>query len=449
MQKRRSLSARPLTLHIASLLALTCPSAYAAMGSIATSYGLLPGDTASAQALSLFNPQASAVYYNPAYLTSDPRGELSAGLSLANHQIEVNSLGGSNPMTREGDTLPIDDSQQTLLAMKTNMSSMTKVEHPMYFGIMIGIEKYGREMMGFQSETSTQGQYFHYSRQPLFITAGGATTLLPGIDGGLSFRVTLQADATLTGQSDLAGNTRYEQLQVSAKPEMTPIIGGTINWGQLLCPDSDCALKGWETAVAWRGASSAKTSVNANVVIPGTVPPPGLTLALNTLDAYQPATTTVGVQYKRDQLRVGVTGELQQWSKLDEELKDDTVRDQANLSFKDILIPRVGAEYRLNDRYAVTAGLAFEPSALKSDRSLDVNYLDNDRYVLGLGASAEFKNPWIFAFPVRMEFGYQLQQLKDRTFELTSSQVNNGAPYETVESGGQVHVFMGSLTLKF
>jgi len=48
-----------------------------------------------------------------------------------------------------------------------------------------------------------------------------------------------------------------------------------------------------------------------------------------------------------------------------------------------------------------------------------------------------------------MDVGYQLHLLKDREFELTSSQVNGGAPYETLETGGTVHVLAGSLTLKF
>ncbi len=58
--------------------ALSSP-VYAAMGNTATTYGLLPTDVGTAQALSMFNTQASALYYNPAYLTQDPRGELTFG----------------------------------------------------------------------------------------------------------------------------------------------------------------------------------------------------------------------------------------------------------------------------------------------------------------------------------------------------------------------------------
>lgn len=434
---------------LALAVALASGSAAAGQGNLASTYGILPGDVASAQALSLFNPDVSAVYYNPAALAADARGELTAGLFYADHNITAESQGGSNPLVRQGDTLPIDPSQQVLIGMKTNLSSLTKAEHPLYLGVMIGVEKYGQEMLAFQSGTSTQGQAVEYGRQPLFLTIGGGAKIWRGIDAGASLRVTLHADATMTAQSDLAGNTQYESLGVSAKPVMRPILGLNIDWQDTLCPDSDCALRGWQTAFAYKAYSNTQTKVTANVVIPGTIPAPGMDLAINTLDAYQPNIYSLGMQYKGQRLRAGFTAELQQWSKLGEEFQADTIRDQANLQFKDIFIPRLGAEFRLNDIYSLTGGLAFVPSALESDRSLDVNYLDNDRYVLGLGASAEFKDPWIFAYPLRLDFGYQLQMLQPRQFQLTSSQVNNGAPYETLESGGNVNVFVGSMTLKF
>ncbi|MDQ8037945.1 MAG: outer membrane protein transport protein [Pedobacter sp.] len=434
---------------LAGAIAFTSVSAFAAQGNIATTYGILPGDVASAQALSLFNPDVSAVYYNPAYLTADPRGELTAGLLYADHDVTLDSLGGSAPMQRSGDNVPIDPSKQVLLGLKTNLSSLTKAEHPLYFGLMLGVEKFGQQMLAFDSGTSTQGQYFQYGRQPLFLAAGGATNLWRGIDAGLSLRVTLHANATLTSNSNLAGQTEYENLSVSAKPVLKPIVGVNIDWGRTLCPDSDCALKNWETAFAYRAYSNTQTQVVANAVIPQTVPAPGLSLAINTLDAYQPNIYTLGMQYKGERLRAGITAEWQQWSKLAGEFQSDTIRDQANLEFNDILIPRLGLQYKLNDIFSFTSGIAFQPSALESDRSLDVNYLDNDRYIIGLGGSMEFKDPWIFAYPVRLDFGYQLHLLQDRQFQLTSTQYNNGAPYETVETGGMVNVFTGSMTLKF
>ncbi|WP_332248858.1 hypothetical protein [Alcanivorax jadensis] len=74
--------------------------ALASMGNIGTTYGVLPSDIASAQALSLFNDQVSATYYNPAALARDSRGELTTGLMHADHELRAESLGGADALMR-------------------------------------------------------------------------------------------------------------------------------------------------------------------------------------------------------------------------------------------------------------------------------------------------------------------------------------------------------------
>mgnify|MGYP000506207735 CR=1 FL=1 len=89
-------------------------AAYASMGNIGTTYGVLPSDVASAQALSMFNTQVSAVYYNPAYPTKDPRGELTTGPPHAEHELRATSLGGAHPPHRgAGDHLQAAPSPRT------------------------------------------------------------------------------------------------------------------------------------------------------------------------------------------------------------------------------------------------------------------------------------------------------------------------------------------------
>jgi long-chain fatty acid transport protein len=437
-----------LSVLLATAAPLLTGNAYAAMGNLATTYGVLPSDVASAQALSLFNTQVSAAYYDPAYLAKDPRGELTLGALYGNNNLTAKSDGGSNPMVRNGDVLQGNSSQQVLLGMKTNLSSLTKFDHPLYLGFMLGAEKNGQELMSFNSTTSKQGQFFNYGREPLFLVLGGATQIVPGVDAGLTARVTLHSDASLVAQSDLAGNTQDEQLNVSAKPVLRPIFGLSVDWGRALCPDGQCWYDGLETAFSFRGYSNTETRVAANDVIPGTVPPPGLTIAINTYDAYQPNIYALGLLYNTDHYRFGVTGELQQWSTLGRQLNQDTIKDQANLSFRNVFIPRVGMDARINDTYTLTTGVSYEKSALVSNESLDVNYLDNDRIILGVGATAEIRDPWIFAFPVRLDIAYQYQMMRDRTFQLASSSAPSN-PYETVTAGGRVQVLTASLSLKF
>ncbi len=433
-------------------------AAYASMGNIGTTYGVLPSDVASAQALSMFNTQVSAVYYNPAYLAKDPRGELTTGLLHAEHELRATSLGGANPPNRGGgDVLQDSPSQHTLIGLKTDLSSLTKFNHPIFFGVMIGVEKYGEEMLAFESQTSREGQYFEYGRQPLFLNLGGATTLWRGIDIGASARITLHSEAELVATTNLAGETRYEELNVSAKPSIRPILSATVDMAETFCPDNEgCWLDGFETAFAFRGYSNTNTTVDAQTVIPGTIAPPGLNLKVTTLDSYQPNIYSAGLLYGGERFRVGASVEMQQWSDLEEEFDSDTIKDQAvnsevgTLEFQDIVVPRLGAEFELNDTFMLTGGVAYSESPLESNASLDVNYLDADKWIVGLGLTAKYKNPHFLAYPVRFDFGYQYQKLEAREFDLyATNSPTYPEPYETVEADGDVHVFSGSVTLKF
>ncbi len=218
---------------------------------------------------------------------------------------------------------------------------------------------------------------------------------------------------------------------------------------ETLCPESNCWFSGVEAALAYRTSSNTQTSVRANMVIPGTIPEPGLSVNVMTLDAYQPEILSVGLQYSREKYRVALTLEQQNWSELSREFKKDTLKDQANIKFDDILITRIGAQYFLNESLSLIGGISFEKSPLKSDTSLDVNYFDNDRVVVGLGLSTTFNHTGIMAYPVQLDLGYQRHMLKKRSFDLAHGRHNGGDVYETVSAEGSVDVLSASLTLKF
>ena len=141
---------------------------------------------------------------------------------------------------------------------------------------------------------------------------------------------------------------------------------------------------------------------------------------------------------------------MQAWSQFEDELKRDTIKNQAELEFKDVLVPRIGVEARINDMLSITTGVAQENSPLQGKRSLDVNYFDNDRIIFGLGGALHLDQFPFLAYPVRLDFGYQYHQLKSRKFELTDSDSGGvDSPYETIRAEGDVHVFNGSISFKF
>ena len=411
-------SLRAMTLAVAAASAGFSLNASASMGNIGTTYGVMPVDVATAQSLSMFNEHVSATYYNPSYLTSDERGELTGGILHAEQELR------SSRSDADGDIISDSPSQHVLIGMKTNLASLTRFDHPIYLGFIAGVEKYGKEMLAFSSETSETGQYLQYGKEPLFLNIGGATPLWRGISGGFSVRVTLEAAAQLDAVSTLGGETSRERLAVNAEPSLKSILGTTIKWGDTFCPDSDCFLDGWESAITYRTKSSASTSVDSNIIVTQTIPDPGLSLAVATIDSFQPETFAIGTQYKGDGWRIGGSIEQQNWSELEDEFAGDTIKDQENVSaanrirFDDILVPRIGAEYQLSRHFAVRGGLAYEESPLKTTRNPELNYLDTDKIVAGLGISATYERTRVLAYPVRLDIGYQYQQLQDRDFTI-------------------------------
>jgi len=438
-------SLRAITLAVAAASAGFSLNASASMGNIGTTYGVMPVDVATAQSLSMFNEQVSATYYNPSYLTSDERGELTGGILHAEQELR------SSRSDADGDIVSDSPSQHVLIGMKTNLASLTRFDHPIYLGFIAGVEKYGKEMLAFSSETSETGQYLQYGKEPLFLNIGGATPLWRGISGGFSVRVTLEAAAQLDAVSTLGGETSRERLAVNAEPSLKSILGTTIKWGDTFCPDSDCFLDGWESAVTYRAKSSASTSVDSNIIVTQTIPDPGLSLAVATIDSFQPETFAIGTQYKGDGWRIGGSIEQQNWSELEDEFTGDTIKDQESVSaanrirFDDILVPRIGAEYQLSRNFAVRGGLAYEESPLKTTRNPELNYLDTDKIVAGLGISATYERTRVLAYPVRLDIGYQYQQLQDRDFTIVDYDGNE----QQATAEGDIHVISGSITLKF
>ena len=205
-----------------------------------------------------------------------------------------------------------------------------------------------------------------------------------------------------------------------------------------------------EVALFWRAESNYEVSVDANVVVPGVIPDPGLGLLLTTIDTYQPEVRGAALLLPVGKFELTAAIEQHSWSALQKEFAQDTIRDQANLAFDDVTIPRIGVSYQWSDSLKLFAGAAIEDSPLQSNRSQDVNYLDTDKKVLGLGASYRLASAPLVNMPLEIALAYQYQMLDEADFELTSiNSPTHPAPYETVTADGEIQVFSSSFSLKF
>lgn len=432
---KKDLSKNVSLLSASVALALTAGAAQASLGNLGSTFGLTPVDIASAQSFSLFNSQSSAAYYNPSALSATDQGEMYLGLLSATPDITA------------GDK-SFDEATQPLVAgMNVNVTSLFNFSYPIYFGLIAGIENYGTEMMAFKSETSVDGQLSNYGEKPLFVAASGSAQILPGFHIGAGAQVSLHANAAMGLETELDGSAAgNETVAVAAEPVITPIAGVTLDLGRMICGyDRSCAGNGISFAAAYRGESYGQAVIVAGASIPTVVA--DLPINLTTYDAYQPDIISAGVKVKAGVLSLALSAEQQNWSDLNELMLEDTVKDQANVGFEDIIIPRVGVELNFNDSLKIMAGGSYEESPLDPEKAtVNVNYLSADKLVMGAGISYHHKGTGLTAYPWQVDLAYQLQVLNP-TDHIISHE--DSASDSTVELEGTISTISLSFATKF
>ena len=85
----------------------------------------------------------------------------------------------------------------------------------------------------------------------------------------------------------------------------------------------------------------------------------------------------------------------------------------------------------------------------KKHTSERVYYFDTDKAVFGLGLTALYNRTRILSYPVRLDLSYQYQRLLERDFTTVSVDSSGRTTDSSVVADGDIHVFSGSITLKF
>lgn len=442
------------------------PAAQATMGSAGSTYGLFADDIATTQALSLFSNHAQAAFYNPSYLARDRAGALDTGAMFAKPDINAKPW-GTGPSDATGQTnylvdngVQNDPNYMLSLGFKTDLGKLLKDNPAMVFGLTLIADRGASQLVALNSSTSSTAQSLRYGSESLFLNLGAGINPFRGLYLGAGTSITLSATANLQTNVGLqSGNAQFSQQseQIKATPQARPILSGTLNWGEILCPnDKYCWAKGLETALTWRGESAYSSKINGNVYLPatGTQQP----LIYNTLDTYAPETFSGGVQYDLYKLRIGAMLDFQRWSKLNQRLAGDTTYQGSGLEFRDVIVPRAGFEYRADNELSYLGGVSYERSPLKSSQSFNVNFIDNDALVAGLGFSYLIDKPILFALPLRLDMGYQYRYLVKRDFLMsdnfgmnpqTVTSCKTGANCEYVTAKGGVQVLNASVHMKF
>lgn len=165
----------------------------------------------------------------------------------------------------------------------------------------------------------------------------------------------------------------------------------------------------------------------------------GIPLALSTsMEAYYlPQQHTFGISYQwSEKVLTALDLSWFRWSRFAPQS-----RGRPDPPWQDIVIPRVGVEYRVLERLAVRCGYFFEPSPVP-DQIKASNYLDNDRHVFSAGIGYTFEDPLrVVRKPVTADLVVQYVHLSSR-----KTLKDHGSGYET---RGEAVAVGGNISLRF
>ena len=139
---------------------------------------------------------------------------------------------------------------------------------------------------------------------------------------------------------------------------------------------------------------------------------------------------------------VRFTGDLAQGLGLDQALKLDS--SDAPIGFEDVLIPRLGIEYRLGENVSFRGGYYFRPTMLPEQNGL-TNLLDGPTHVISAGLGVSFMSPLgALAEPVKIDAVFQHGFVGGRHADKSASN-----PVQPYSYGGSTEVFAIDLRYAF
>lgn len=176
---------------------------------------------------------------------------------------------------------------------------------------------------------------------------------------------------------------------------------------------------------------------------------------------YDPMTLRLGHQFHFSQSSLYVSGEYQQWenykaSTLKIKKRGGNIAGSNNfekLKLKDIFIPKIGYEHKVNEKWSVKAGYFYRESPLSTRNLKNAgNSIDVDKHVASVGAAHLFK---IYEKDVTLDFAYQLHLLSSMRIKKTPGLEGNQTPDTTsaekigspgYEVGGRIHILTAGLS---
>ncbi len=392
----------------------------------------------------------TALFYNPAALTLQPKISLGAGATLMVPDVFIDRDDADSEITGR---LP-ELNAGLHLGWRYPLGGVFEEKVAIGLGVYL---PFGR-VIRVQGLDPTRPQFYLYQnlQDKLVILAGVAYRPVEWF----SFGIGAQVLADITGGATLAldaMNSAFERTDIEL--ELTP--SASLTGGLHFTP-----LEGLNIGLAYRGESGLTFTLPV-VVSEGEA----LSLIIDVTQTvlWTPHEIALGVSYTiaeiklllsldltyamwsrapdpSPRLSVDIGGTLVEGLGLGSALDISSDVPPLNMGFSDTLTPRFGAEWEPPelDWLRVRLGYFYRPTPAPRQTGVTA-YLDNDAHVLSLGAGFVFADPFdLRDTPIEVDLGYSVTFLTRRTLLR-----GKGDPVGDMSHGGMVHSLAASISHRY
>ncbi len=402
--------------------------AHAGLLFVPTTYGLSARSVGLGNAMTAVGDDYSMAFYNPAAL----------GMLTAN-QIDLGYMYAATDMTGgpKGDTDAVEfdtANKLTLIGFTMDLSTLFKNDHGLGFGFDMIIDNNMKSFMAFEGKRDDNGQFLRYGLTSVTMSTGIGVQIIPQLYLGAGGFVMVTGENKLIAQTDMAGNTKEEQILVNAEPVIAPILS-------IFAPVHPMVTLG----LTYRAKGVAQfTDIEAETQAQVSESPlADLALFMAFKDSYVPQQVAFGVSTKPiESLLIAVDLTWANWADYaDEVAEGDAIKDEADFETKDIFIPRLGVEYAPLSNLQLRFGYYWEDTPFNDPGMGNTVVLDNAKHAASFGIGHDMTYMPMLAKAPSIGVSYFYHYLAPRTVES-----GDGRDFE---SSGSINGVIGTLTLNF
>ncbi|NLH48322.1 MAG: hypothetical protein GX444_06935 [Myxococcales bacterium] len=395
---------------------------------VPTTYGLSARSVGLGNAMTAVGYDYSTTFFNPAALGALSANQIDLGYLYAGPQL----TGGPKD---DSEAVDFDTANKVaLIGFTMNLGTLFKKEHGLGLGFDIAMDNNTKSFMAFEEKRSDDGQFMRYGLTSVTMTTGLGVEIIPQLYLGAGGFIMVKGENKLIAETDMAGNTKEEQIQVSAEPAIAPIVS-------LFAPVHPMVTLG----LTYRGKGLAQFD-NIDAATKALVsdsPLTNLNLVMAFKDTYVPQQAALGASVTPlKSLLIAVDVTWANWGDYQKEMeKGDVVKDSAKFDTRDLYIPRLGVEYGVLDNLQLRFGYYFEDTPFADPGLGNTVVLDNAKHAFSLGVGHDMTYLSCLKHAPSIGASYFLHYLAPRTVE-----AGDGREFE---SSGLINGVVGTLTLKF